>query len=101
MSTSNEGMRVADESNALAEAGAGGLKKILSGLGEVAGVVSQIARATDEQEAAARTVVSAVTTTSEQARVVAASTAEQVTSATSIAQGTTAMRKIARTPLPT
>ena len=38
-----EGMRVADESNALAEAGAGGLKKILSGLGEITGVVSQIA----------------------------------------------------------
>ena len=60
VAASAEGMRVADESNALAEGGASGLKKILGGLGEITGVVSQIARATDEQQAAARTVVSAV-----------------------------------------
>ena len=36
---SNDGLRVADESNALAEAGGAGLKKILTGVGETTGVV--------------------------------------------------------------
>src|SRR6185369_7050213 len=44
VAASTEGMRIADDSNALAEGGAVGLKKILGGLGEIAGVVSQIAR---------------------------------------------------------
>ena len=39
VSASNDGLRVADESNALAEAGGAGLKKILAGLGETTAVV--------------------------------------------------------------
>ena len=78
VTASNDGLRVADDSNALVEAGAGGLKKILGGLTEITTAVAQIARATDEQQSAARTVVTAITSTTEQARLVASSTAEQV-----------------------
>ena len=82
VTASNDGLRVADESNALAESGAGGLKKILGDLGEITGLVGQIARATDEQRTAAQTVVTAINGTAEQARLVAASTAEQATTST-------------------
>ena len=41
----------------LAETGAAGLKKIMSGVSEITGVVGEIARATDEQRQAAQTVV--------------------------------------------
>jgi methyl-accepting chemotaxis protein len=96
VTASNDGLRVADDSNALVEAGAGGLKKILGGLTEITTAVAQIARATDEQQSAARTVVTAINSTTEQARVVASSTAEQSTAATSIAQETARMRGIAQ-----
>lgn len=46
VSATNESVRIADESSTLAESGAGGLKKILTGLADITGVVSQIARAT-------------------------------------------------------
>ena len=47
---SNDGLRVADESNALAETGAAGLKKILGGLGEITRRRRRRSpRATDEQ----------------------------------------------------
>ena len=90
VSASSDGMRIADESNALAEAGGTGLKKILAGLGETTAVVSQIARASDEQRQASQTVVSAITQTSEQARQVAAATGEQATTASAIVQSISA-----------
>jgi methyl-accepting chemotaxis protein len=93
---SNEGLRIADESNALAEAGGTGLKKILSGLSETASVVGQIARASEEQRQAAQSVVTAVASTSEQARQIASATAEQVTTSASIVQATGLMRKTAQ-----
>jgi methyl-accepting chemotaxis protein len=96
VTTSNDGLRVADESNTLAENGATALKKILDGLGEVTGAVGQIARATDEQRAAAQTVVKAAGSTAEQAKLVATSTLEQAVSANSIVQATSQMRKIAQ-----
>ena len=52
VAASNDGLRVADESNALAETGAGGLKKILGGVTETRRWSAQIARATDEQRTA-------------------------------------------------
>ena len=51
VAASSEGLRVADDSNAIAESGAAGLRKILSGITETVDVVGQIARATDEQRA--------------------------------------------------
>ena len=54
VTTSNDGLRVADESSLLAESGATGLKKILTGIAETVAVVGQIAAATDEQRAAGR-----------------------------------------------
>jgi hypothetical protein len=56
VSATNDGLRVADESNSLAENGASGLRKILGGLSDVTGVVAQIARATEEQRGAAKAV---------------------------------------------
>jgi methyl-accepting chemotaxis protein len=96
VTTTNDGLRVADDSNALVESGAGGLKKILGGLGEITTAVAQIARATDEQQSSARAVVTAITSTTEQARLVATSTAEQSTAATGISQETARMRGIAQ-----
>ena len=51
VAASAEGLRVADDSNAIAETGAAGLRKILSGVTETVDLVGQIARATDEQRA--------------------------------------------------
>ena len=51
VAASNDGLRVADESNVLAESGATGLKKILAGVAEAVTVVGQIATATEEQRA--------------------------------------------------
>src|SRR5262249_25939602 len=96
VTASNDGLRVADESNAVAETGASGLRKILAGVAEVTGVVGEIARAADEQRAAAQTVVTSVNVTAEQARQVATSTAEQARSAAGIVQGTGQMRKVAQ-----
>src|SRR4029453_18665464 len=59
VASANDGLRVADESNTLAEGGASGLNKILTGLSETASLVGQIARATDEQKTAAQSVVAA------------------------------------------
>jgi methyl-accepting chemotaxis protein len=96
IAASNDGMRIADESNAMAEAGAAGLKKILAGVSETAQLVAQIARATDEQRSAGQAVVIAITATNEQSRQVAAATAEQSAAAGSIVQATSEMRKIAQ-----
>ena len=54
VAASNEGLRVADDSNTLAETGASALKKIMGGLAEIGGVVAQITRATGEQQTAAQ-----------------------------------------------
>src|SRR6185369_4265270 len=52
MTASTDGLRVADESNVLAEAGASGLRKILDGVSETVGLAGQIAVATAEQKTA-------------------------------------------------
>jgi methyl-accepting chemotaxis protein len=96
ISASTESLRVADESNVLAESGAAGLRKILSGVGETTQFVGQIARATDEQRTAGRAVVTAIDSTLDQAKQVAASTAEQSTAVTTIVKSTGQMRKIAQ-----
>jgi methyl-accepting chemotaxis protein len=92
----NDGLRVADESNTLAESGAGALRKILTGVSDTATLVSQIAVATEEQKTAGRSVVTAINATTEQARVIAASTADQASGAASIVQATQHMRKISQ-----
>src|ERR1041384_1249424 len=46
IAASNESLRIADDSSAVAETGATGLRKILTGIGETAELVGQIARAT-------------------------------------------------------
>ena len=79
-----------------AEEAGGGLKKILSNVHNSTQIVSQIARATDEQLAAGQTVVTAINTTAAQAKQVATATAEQAKSVQSIVQATSHMRKIAQ-----
>ena len=96
VSAANDGLRVADESNTLAENGASGLSKILAGLSETAGLVSQIARATDEQKQAAQSVATAIAGTTEQIKQVATASTEQATTVGSIVQATGSMRKISQ-----
>ena len=74
VSSANDGLRIADESSSLAETGASGLKKILTGINDTAALVSQIAAATGEQRTAGQSVVAAISATTEQARVIASST---------------------------
>ena len=97
VAASNDGLRVADESNTLAERGAAGLRKILAGVGESTGVVGAD-RARDRRAAVARRRrwSRAVSATAEQARLVAAGTAEQAAAAGSIVQATAQMRRIAQ-----
>ena len=59
VTATNDGLRIADDSNSLAESGAAGLKKIMTGVGELTGVVGGISRATDEQRTAAQAMVTA------------------------------------------
>src|SRR4029079_3086866 len=96
MTASTDGLRVADESNVLAEAGASGLRKILDGVSETVGLAGQIAVATAEQKTAGQAVTAAIGATSEQARLIAASTGEQASGASQIVQATGQMRKIAQ-----
>src|SRR6185503_2724489 len=86
VSSSNEGLRVIDESNAQAEDGAKGLRKILDGVTETVDLVGQIARATDGQREAGKAVTHAVGSTADQAGQVAAATAEQAKGTASIVQ---------------
>src|SRR6185436_17444856 len=71
VAASNEGVKVAQESSAQAEEGARGLTKILQSVTDATKIVSQIARASDEQRDAARNVVQSVGATAEQARLIA------------------------------
>ena len=96
VAASTDGLRVADDSNQLAESGAAGLKKIMSGVGELTGVVGAISRATDEQRGAAHAMVTAASATAEQARLIASGTSEQAAAAGSIVQATAQMRRIAQ-----
>src|SRR6185436_3874634 len=72
VAASNEGLRIADESSALAESGAAGLKKILGGITETVGFVAQISTAVEDQRTAGQGVVTAVTATTDEARMIAA-----------------------------
>ena len=96
IASSAESVRVADDSNAVAETGAAGLRKILAGIGDTVTLVSQIAAATSEQRTAGRSVGAAIAATAEQAKLIAASTAEQATAATAVVHSTGQMRKIAQ-----
>ena len=96
IAASAEGLRVADDSNAIAETGAAGLRKILSGVTETVDLVGQIARATDEQRQAGKAVTHAVASTADQAKLVAEATGQQSSAAASIVQGTAQMRKVAQ-----
>ncbi len=93
VTSSNEGLRVIDDSNLQAEEGAKGLRKILDGVTEASKVVGQISRAADEQRDAGRNVVAAITSTAEQARLVAASTEEQAASVNGVVQANTQIRR--------
>src|SRR5262249_30233062 len=96
VAAANDGLRVADESNAVAETGASGLRKILTGVTEIAGVVGEITRGAEEQRSASQSVVGSVNATADQARLVAGSTAEQAKGAAGIVQATNQMRKVAQ-----
>ena len=63
--STNEGLRVVDESSRQAEGGLTGLKKILAGVTETTGLVSQITRATDEQLIAGKHVLDAINLTNQ------------------------------------
>jgi methyl-accepting chemotaxis protein len=96
IAASNDGLRVADESNATAETGAASLKKILGGVSDAASLVSQISGATEEQRTAGQSVVAAIGAVNEQSRLIATATGEQVTGTANIVQATGEMRKIAQ-----
>src|SRR5690606_25974593 len=66
VSSAAEGQRVADEAGRLAEEGAAGLGRILSGVQEAAGRIAQISQATDEQIATGRNVASVIATAADQ-----------------------------------
>ena len=84
----------ADESGRLAEDGAGGLEKILGGVDEIAQLVAQIARASDEQLAAGQHVAQAINTTAAQARQATAAAVEQAAAVRDIVRSTGSMRTI-------
>jgi len=96
IAASNDGLRVADDSNTLAESGAAGLRKILSGVNESVELVAQIARATEEQRTAGKSVAQSVASTADQAKLVADATTQQATAAGQIVQGTSQIRKVAQ-----
>jgi methyl-accepting chemotaxis protein len=94
--SSNEGLRIAEESNRQSESGLAGLKKILAGVNETSTVVGQITRAAEEQLVAGKHVLDAINATNAHAREVASATAEQAKSAANIAQASVQMRKISK-----
>jgi methyl-accepting chemotaxis protein len=96
VSTSSDGLRVADESSVLAESGAAALKKILAGVAETTTLVAQIANATAEQRTAGQTVVTAIAATTEQAKLIATATGEQAATSAGMVKGTSQMRKTAQ-----
>jgi methyl-accepting chemotaxis protein len=77
VATSNDGLRVADESGRMSEDAVAALKKILGGVHETTQLIAQIATASAEQLAAAQNAATAINTTSTQAKHVATATAEQ------------------------
>jgi methyl-accepting chemotaxis protein len=96
ITSSTEGLRIADDSNTVAESGAAGLRKILAGVTETGELVGQIARAADEQRVVGKTLAEAIATNAVQAKLVAESTGQQSSAAASIVQGTTQMRKVSQ-----
>ena len=95
VTTSNEGIKISQESSQLVEGGMDGLKKILGGVQETAQLVSQISHAAGEQITAGQHVSNAVNTTATQARQVATATAEQTKTAQQLALAT---RRCAKSP---
>src|SRR5262249_12810056 len=93
VASSNEGLRVAEDSGRLAEDGVSGLQKILTGVQDTAQLVGQISRATDEQLIAGQVVVNAVNMTANQSKQVATATSEQARSLQSIVQSTEQVRR--------
>ncbi len=87
---------MAEESGHLAEDGAAGLRKILSGVEETTQVMSQVARATQEQASAGQDVLNAINTTVAQANQVATATVEQAKAVQGVAQTAAAMRRTAQ-----
>jgi methyl-accepting chemotaxis protein len=88
LTASSESLRIADDSNAVAETGAGRPAQDSQGIGETVDFVGQIARATEEQRTAGRTSPSAVAATADQAALVATATAQQATGSATLVQST-------------
>src|SRR5262249_54786537 len=93
VAASNDGLRVAEESGRLAEDGDNGLRKILSGIEEIAQLVAQIARATDEQLSAGQYVTTAINTTVSQAKQAMIAASEQARAVEDIVRSTGQIRK--------
>ena len=97
VAASNDGLRVADESNALAESGAAGLRKILGGLVRNDDAGRARSRAPPKSRGARRRRSSAPSPPRpNRSGRSATATAEQATTAASIVQATGQMRKIAQ-----
>src|ERR1044072_470351 len=77
VTAASDGTRIADESGQLAEEGAAGLRKILSGINQTAQLVAQIADATEEQLTAGQQVGTAIDTTALQTKQVSGAVVEQ------------------------
>jgi methyl-accepting chemotaxis protein len=96
ITASGEGMRIADESGQLAEEGAAGLKKIMTGITQTAELVAQIADATEEQLTAGQQVVTAIDTTATQTKQVSNAVIEQAQASQQIVKSSVQMRKTAK-----
>ena len=95
VAASSDNLKLADETGQMAEVGMTGLQKILSGIKDTSGLISQIAGATDQQLTAGRDVVASIRTAAMQAEQVSSSTAEQSRSAEEIVRATAQMRRSA------
>jgi methyl-accepting chemotaxis protein len=95
IASANDGSRIADESNQTAENGRGPQKDSWWRVGDWT-LVSQIAKATDEQRVAGQSVVTGIAATADQSRQIATSTSEQAGAAASIVQATGEMRKVSQ-----
>src|SRR6185436_622101 len=93
VATSNDGLRIADESGRLTEEAASALKKILGGVHETTQFVAQIASASEEQLTAAQNAVNATNTTLVQARQVKLASTEQTRAVQGVLQASANLRK--------
>src|SRR5262249_38522736 len=94
IASSNDALRVADESGRWSEEGAAALKKLLLGIHDSTQIIARIASASEEQLTAAQNVVAATNSTATQSKLVANAAAEQTKTVQSVLGSAAVMRKL-------